>query len=73
MISILFKNLKKVYDKPYPIGMQLNRTSSAFVKAFTSPQKNHIYIQRGYRQYGAPQVKMKIILKIMNFAFRKKL
>lgn len=56
MISILFKNVKKLYENPYPIGLRLNKTSSSFVKGYSSLKKNFIYLQRGFRQYGVPKV-----------------
>ncbi len=56
MISILFKNVKNMYENPISAGMRLNKTSSCFVKGFTTSQQNQIYLQRGYRQYGEPAV-----------------
>lgn len=56
MISIVFKNVTTLYEKPYPIGIRLSKTSPAFVKAFAARNTNEIYLQRGYRQYGYPLV-----------------
>ena len=58
MISIVFKNVKNLYEKQYLIGMRLNRTSSCYVKGFSAAKKTEIYLQRGYRQYGLPLVNL---------------
>lgn len=72
MISILFKNVKRIYEKPYPIGLRINKTSPAFVKAFTSPKTSFIYLQRGFRQYGVPKVLKKIELIIIKLIILRK-
>ncbi|CAD8119256.1 unnamed protein product [Paramecium sonneborni] len=66
--SILLKNAYFLFDKGYAQGTVFSRTSQNFISAFLTSQRSSIYLQRGFRQYGNPEIQTLNAMDIVNGA-----
>ena len=58
MRALTLMNIKFAEKENLSSGMPLNRTSRSFLFGMKHPEKNKIYLQRGFRQYGRIEVKL---------------